>query len=188
MFAQNYLNFYQVSCNAASLDACFCCDPARCVLQTLQAFNLYDVGALAHRELLSIMPSSPTTNLRADLIASFKTALTGWQQQVRSSVYSTRLRCCVQSMQDPFHLGFAYTDDLDAAPMIMGLSVASGFYGNITGDRQFDDFGAQQVCANLRSIFWLPVGCMTYGCCCLADKLCAGCQWLGIGVCRRRVL
>jgi hypothetical protein len=52
---------------------------------------------------------------------------------------------CEQSLRDPFRLGFAYTDELDAAPMIMGLAVATGFYSNITGDRQFDEFGSQQV-------------------------------------------
>lgn len=96
----------------------------------LGTLGLGDVSALAHADLLTLLPSgaSGTEVSRDDLITDLKRQLeTG----------STR------AARDPFHAG-AVSTDFDSVPHTFGLAATAQLYHRITGDSRYDAFATQQ--------------------------------------------
>ena len=89
--------------------------------------NLYDVSALAHADLIRAARSD-----RA-LVAK----LTG-DLQAQLAIGTQR------AAGDPFRAGAQY-DNFDAVPHTFGLAATARLYRQVTGDRRYDTFGAQQL-------------------------------------------
>ncbi|MFK4085589.1 glycoside hydrolase family 9 protein [Kribbella sp. NPDC020789] len=87
-------------------------------------FNLYDVSALAHADLI-----------RADRRAAGKLV-----DDLRAQLEIGAKRAAV----DPFRAGARY-DEFDAVPHAFGLAATARLYRKVTGDRRYDAFGAQQL-------------------------------------------
>ncbi|WP_405058432.1 glycoside hydrolase family 9 protein [Kribbella sp. NBC_01505] len=89
--------------------------------------NLYDVSALAHADLIRASRSDRalvaklTGDLRAQLAIGTKRAAS-----------------------DPFRAGAQY-NNFDAVPHTFGLAATARLYRQVTGDRAYDTFGAQQL-------------------------------------------
>ena len=95
-------------------------------------FNLYDVSALAHADLVRAMRGrvlrvkSPVTPPR--LVANLKAQL---------AVAAKR------AAADPFHAGVVY-DDFDSVPHAFGLVATARLYREASGDRRYDAFATAQ--------------------------------------------
>ncbi|GAB3924630.1 glycoside hydrolase family 9 protein [Kribbella albertanoniae] len=89
--------------------------------------NLYDVSALAHADLIRAARSDRA--LVAQLSADLRAQL---------AIGTAR------AAQDPFRAGAQY-DNFDAVPHTFGLAATARLYRQVTGDRQYDTFGAQQL-------------------------------------------
>jgi hypothetical protein len=99
-------------------------------------FNLYDVSALAH----------------ADLIRAAR----GDHQLVGKLVGDLRAQLQIgvdRASADPFRAGAQY-DNFDAVPHAFGLAATARLYRKVTGDRRYDDFGAQQLDWNFGANAW----------------------------------
>jgi hypothetical protein len=98
--------------------------------------NLYDVSALAH----------------ADLIRAAR----GDHQLVGKLVGDLRAQLQIgvdRASADPFRAGAQY-DNFDAVPHAFGLAATARLYRKVTGDRRYDDFGAQQLDWNFGANAW----------------------------------
>ncbi|NRQ34195.1 hypothetical protein HII36_20410 [Nonomuraea sp. NN258] len=93
-------------------------------------FNLYDVSALAHRDLVRALRAhgAGAPGIGARLIADLRA-------QLEIGV--------ARAAKDPFRAGAAH-DQFDAVPHAFGLAVTSVLYRTVTGDRTYDAFGTQQ--------------------------------------------
>jgi len=97
--------------------------------ETGDTFNLYDVSALAHRDLILAM--GRTTGLavtRAQLVADLK-------RQVRTGA--------ARSAADPFRAGGVYTD-FDVDSHTFGLIATEAMYRSVSGDRSYDAYATAQ--------------------------------------------
>jgi hypothetical protein len=93
-------------------------------------FNLYDVGALAHADLVRAMraahPSLPVT--AAQVVADLRAQLAVGEKRAAA---------------DPFRAGATY-DDFDAVPHTFGLVATARLYRSVSGDRSHDAFATAQ--------------------------------------------
>ncbi|MFI6074319.1 glycoside hydrolase family 9 protein [Actinoplanes sp. NPDC051343] len=99
--------------------------------ETGDTFNLYDVSALAHTDLIVAMGHSPGRALavsRAQLAADLK-------RQVKTGA--------TRSATDPFRAGGVYTD-FDVDSHTFGLIATEAMYRSVTGDRSFDAYATAQ--------------------------------------------
>ncbi|MEI8408684.1 MULTISPECIES: glycoside hydrolase family 9 protein [unclassified Kribbella] len=89
--------------------------------------NLYDVSALAHADLIRAAHADRhlVGNLTSDLRAQLQIGVD-------------------RASADPFRAGAQY-DNFDAVPHAFGLAATAHLYRKATGDRRYDDFGAQQL-------------------------------------------
>ena len=91
-------------------------------------FNLYDVGALAHADLVRAIRRSharlDTARPVADLRAQLETGLR-------------------RAEADPFRAGAVYRD-FDSVPHSFGLVATARLYGAVSGDRRYDAFATAQ--------------------------------------------
>jgi endoglucanase len=99
---------------------------------TGDTFNLYDTSALAHVDLArALSRAKHVTGL-----ALRRTALvTDLRRQIRTGVE--------HAAADPFRAGVDY-DDFDVDSHTLGLVATAGWYRDLTGDRRFDEFAAEQ--------------------------------------------
>ena len=129
--AANYLatsaNWANEYLNAARVDG---------VTDTL---NLYDVGALAHRELARAMDM-----ITASSLATTRTALT---DDLRAQLEAGKTFCATPfSIFDPKHG--------DSVPHSLGLAMTAKFYEELTSDPTYAQFGASQRDAVLGANAW----------------------------------
>jgi glycosyl hydrolase family 9/cellulase-like Ig domain-containing protein len=99
--------------------------------ETGDTFNLYDVSALAHTDLIVAMGHSSGRGLavsRARLVADLK-------RQVKTGA--------TRSAADPFRAGGVYTD-FDVDSHTFGLIATEAMYRSVTGDRSFDAYATAQ--------------------------------------------
>ncbi|MEU0572016.1 glycoside hydrolase family 9 protein [Nonomuraea sp. NPDC005983] len=94
-------------------------------------FNLYDVSALAHTDLVRAMRAAD-----ASMLAVTETQLVD-DLKAQLSIGAAR------AAKDPFRAGAAY-DAFDAVPHAFGLAATSRLYRSVSGDRSYDTFGTQQ--------------------------------------------
>jgi hypothetical protein len=92
---------------------------------TGDTFNLYDVSALAHVDLLRAMG-------RAQLAVTRKTLLNDLRRQLNSARRHT----------DPFAAGVDDTE-FDVDSHTLGLIATQGWYAQVTGDHSYDNLGAR---------------------------------------------
>ncbi|MFC6084203.1 glycoside hydrolase family 9 protein [Sphaerisporangium aureirubrum] len=99
--------------------------------ETGDTFNLYDVSALAHVDLVKAMRWAGASGLavsEADLVAGLRAQL-----EIGARRAAT----------DPFRAGAGY-DEFDSVPHAFGLAATSRLYRSVTGDRSYDAFGTGQ--------------------------------------------
>ncbi|GII79936.1 hydrolase [Sphaerisporangium rufum] len=99
--------------------------------ETGDTFNLYDVSALAHTDLIRAIRRSGTSGLavsEAGLVAGLRAQL------------ETGAR---RAAADPFRAGADYAE-FDSVPHAFGLAATSRLYRSVTGDRSYDAFGTGQ--------------------------------------------
>ncbi|MEU4389812.1 glycoside hydrolase family 9 protein [Kribbella sp. NPDC023855] len=93
-------------------------------------FNLYDVSALAHADLIRAARADrrvpvDVKALKSDLAAQLEIGVK-------------------RAANDPFGAGAQY-DNFDAVPHAFGLAATARLYRDATGDRRYDAFGAGQL-------------------------------------------
>ncbi|MDN3355073.1 glycoside hydrolase family 9 protein [Actinomadura sp. DC4] len=88
-------------------------------------FNLYDVSALAHADLVRAGRGRLNTG---KLIADLRAQLNAGANKAAA---------------DPFHAGAVYTD-FDSVPHAFGLVATARLYGAVSGDRRYDAFATAQ--------------------------------------------
>ncbi|MEV0611900.1 glycoside hydrolase family 9 protein [Nonomuraea sp. NPDC050404] len=94
-------------------------------------FNLYDVSALAHTDLIKAMRRAGTGGhavSETDLVAGLRAQLEIGNRRAAA---------------DPFRAGAKY-DEFDSVPHAFGLAATSRLYRSVTGDRSYDAFGTGQ--------------------------------------------
>jgi endoglucanase len=97
--------------------------------ETGDTFNLYDVSALAHADLLAaIRLTGEARALRTRLSADLR-------RQVRTGAD--------RAAKDPFRAGGVYTD-FDVASHTFGLLATEAMYRAATGDRTYESFATRQ--------------------------------------------
>jgi endoglucanase len=99
--------------------------------ETGDTFNLYDVSALAHTDLIAAMDHSSDRGLavsRGQLVADLK-------RQVKTGA--------TRSTADPFRAGGVYTD-FDVDSHTFGLIATEAMYRSVSGDRSFDAYATAQ--------------------------------------------
>jgi endoglucanase len=99
--------------------------------ETGDTFNLYDVSALAHTDLIVAMGHSAGRGLavtRDQLVADLR-------RQVTTGA--------ARSAADPFRAGGVYTD-FDVDSHTFGLIATEAMYRSVTGDRTFDAYATAQ--------------------------------------------
>jgi hypothetical protein len=90
-------------------------------------FNLYDVGALAHADLVRALRGTDKA-LAHKVVADLKAQL---------AIGAGR------AGKDPFHAGAVY-DGFDAVPHAFGLAATARLYRAVSGDRSYDAFATAQ--------------------------------------------
>jgi hypothetical protein len=102
-------------------------------------FNLYDVSALAHTDLIRAARAGGRTSvdvsaLKADLRAQLEIGVQ-------------------RASTEPFGAGAQY-DNFDAVPHAFGLAATARLYRAVTGDRRYDTFGERQLDWNFGANPW----------------------------------
>ncbi|MFE0146856.1 glycoside hydrolase family 9 protein [Nonomuraea sp. NPDC059007] len=94
-------------------------------------FNLYDVSALGH----------------ADLVKAIRQARGGTlpvtERQLVGDLRAQLEIGAARAAQDPFQAGARY-DQFDSVPHAFGLAATSRLYRSVSGDRSYDSFGTRQ--------------------------------------------
>jgi endoglucanase len=99
--------------------------------ETGDTFNLYDVSALAHTDLIAAIDHASDRGLavsRGRLVADLK-------RQVKTGA--------TRSAADPFRAGGIYTD-FDVDSHTFGLIATEAMYRSVSGDRSFDAYATAQ--------------------------------------------
>jgi endoglucanase len=107
-------------------------------------FNLYDVAALAHVELLAdrrFVAPAVAEGLETD------------QPAVLSDLHDQLAAAERVARRDPFGIGYAYAND-DVVPHLLGLSLEARFYDQIAGTRTYERFAQRQLDAVLGANAW----------------------------------
>ncbi len=94
---------------------------------TGDTFNLYDVSALAHRDLLRTMGSAHLAITRHALVGDL-------HRQLESAAH--------HAARDPFGAG-VNDRDFDVDSHTLGLVATEGWYAGVTGDHSFDSLAAR---------------------------------------------
>jgi hypothetical protein len=94
-------------------------------------FNLYDVSALAHADLVRALRRARATGLAVS------------ERELTADLRAQLEIGAARAAKDPFRAGAAY-DAFDAVPHAFGLAATSRLYRWVTGDRAYDAFGTQQ--------------------------------------------
>jgi endoglucanase len=107
-------------------------------------FNLYDVAALAHLELMADRAFVPA-KVAAGMESNQATVLGDLRDQLTAA---QRL-----AARDPFGIGYQYSDD-DTVSHLLGLSLQARFYDQIAGTRTYEAFAQRQLDAVLGENAW----------------------------------
>ena len=113
-------------------------------LDGTDTFNLYDVGALAHLELMNDR-SYVSANAVEGMQSDQATVLEDLRDQL-SAAQSVAAR-------DPFGIGYVYAND-DTVSHLLGLSLEAGFYDQIAGTATYEGFAQHQIDAVLGQNAW----------------------------------
>ncbi|MEV6286419.1 glycoside hydrolase family 9 protein [Kribbella sp. NPDC051770] len=133
-------------------------------------FNLYDVSALAHTDLIRAARADHRIALSA---ADGRNTLTGADHQIalsgadRGSAHRPQVNVAAlaadlraqldlgvrRAADEPFGAGAQY-DNFDAVPHAFGLAATARLYRSVTGDRRYDTFGAEQLDWNFGANPW----------------------------------
>jgi endoglucanase len=113
-------------------------------LDGTDTFNLYDVAALAHLELMEDRAFVPATAV-ARMQSKPATVLEDLHDQLSMAErVATR---------DPFGVGYTYEND-DTVSHLLGLSLEARFYDQIAGTPTYEDFAQRQLDAVLGQNAW----------------------------------
>jgi len=113
-------------------------------LDGTDVFNLYDVGALAHLELMkdrSYVPASAVEEMQSDRA----TVLEDLHDQLSAAE--------AVAARDPFGIGYVYAND-DTVSHLLGLSLEARFYDQIAGTATYEGFAQRQLDAVLGQNAW----------------------------------
>jgi endoglucanase len=113
-------------------------------LDGTDTFNLYDVGALAHLELMEGRRYAPATVV-ARMQSGPATVLEDMHDQLAAA---ERV-----AARDPFGVGYAYSDN-DAVAHLLGLSIQARIYDQIAGNHRYEGFAQRQLDAVLGRNAW----------------------------------
>ncbi len=111
-------------------------------------FNLYDVSALAHTDLIRAA--------RADRRFAFSGADRAPRVDVAAVTADLRAQLEIgvqRAAAEPFGAGAQY-DNFDAVPHAFGLAATARLYRSVTGDRRYDTFGERQLDWNFGANPW----------------------------------
>ncbi|HXW58755.1 MAG TPA: glycoside hydrolase family 9 protein [Solirubrobacteraceae bacterium] len=113
-------------------------------LDGTDTFNLYDVAALAHLELM------------ADRVFASPSALEGMesdQATVLEDLHDQLAAAEAVARRDPFGIGYIYAND-DSVAHLLGLSLEARFYDEISGTSRYRGFGQRELDAVLGDNPW----------------------------------
>ena len=113
-------------------------------LDGTDTFNLYDVAALAHLELMEDRAFVPATAV-ARMQSKPATVLEDLHDQLSAA---ERV-----AARDPFGIGYTYEND-DTVSHLLGLSLEARFYDQIAGTSTYEDFAQRQLDAVLGQNAW----------------------------------
>jgi endoglucanase len=113
-------------------------------LDGTDTFNLYDVAALAHLELIEDRSFVPA-KMVAGMLSNQATVLEDLHDQL-----STAARV---GARDPFGIGYTYEND-DTVSHLLGLSLEARFYDQIAGRPTYEGFAQRQLDAVLGQNAW----------------------------------
>jgi endoglucanase len=107
-------------------------------------FNLYDVAALAHLELMGDRAYVPA-KVAAGMESNQATVLADLRDQLSTAQHL--------AARDPFGIGYQYSND-DTVSHLLGLSLEARFYDQIAGTRTYEGFAQRQLDAVLGDNAW----------------------------------
>jgi hypothetical protein len=107
-------------------------------------FNLYDVGALAHAELMADRAFAPAATVAA--MQSDQTAVLGDLHDQLATAERV-------AGHDPLGIGYAYAND-DTVAHLLGLTLEARFYDQIAGTHTYEGFAQHQLDAVLGQNAW----------------------------------
>ncbi|HZL49070.1 MAG TPA: glycoside hydrolase family 9 protein [Solirubrobacteraceae bacterium] len=113
-------------------------------LDGTDTFNLYDVGALAHVELMAnrvYAPAKAVAEMQSD------------QAAVLEDLHDQLAAAERVAARDPFGIGYAYAND-DTVSHLLGLSLEARFYDQIAGTSAYEGFAQRQLDAVLGQNAW----------------------------------
>ncbi len=113
-------------------------------LDGTDTFNLYDVAALAHLELMegrAFAPARAVKRMRSD------------QKAVLSDLHDQLATAERVAVRDPFGIGYTYAND-DTVSHLLGLSLQARFYDRIARTHTYEGFAQRQLDAVLGRNAW----------------------------------
>jgi hypothetical protein len=113
-------------------------------LDGTDTFNLYDVAALAHLELIADRAFAP-----AQVVAQRESDPATILRDLRDQLSAAQ----AVARRDPFGVGYLYTND-DTVSHLLGLSLEARFYDQISGTRTYEGFAQRQLDAVLGQNAW----------------------------------
>jgi endoglucanase len=113
-------------------------------LDGTDTFNLYDVAALAHLELMDDRAFAPPSAVE-EMESDQRTVLGDLHDQLSAAERVAR--------SDPFGIGYEYAND-DTVSHLLGLSLEARFYDEIAGTRSYEAFAERQLDAVLGDNAW----------------------------------
>jgi endoglucanase len=113
-------------------------------LDGTDTFNLYDVAALAHLELMADRVFAPAEEVQG-MESDQATVLGDLHDQLTAAEAVAR--------RDPFGIGYVYAND-DSVAHLLGLSLEARFYDQIAGTSTYARFGQRQLDAVLGDNPW----------------------------------
>ncbi|GAB3824476.1 glycoside hydrolase family 9 protein [Kribbella italica] len=123
-------------------------------------FNLYDVSALAHADLIRAARADRRIALSGADRTPDRTAdrTPARSSRVDTAAVTADLRAQLEigvrrAAAEPFGAGAQY-DNFDAVPHAFGLAATARLYREVSGDRRYDTFGARQLDWNFGANPW----------------------------------
>jgi hypothetical protein len=113
-------------------------------LDGTDTFNLYDIGALAHVELMADRAFAP-----APAVARMQSDQTAVLKDLHDQLAAAER----VAASDPFGIGYAYAND-DTISHLLGLSLEARFYDQIAGTSAYEGFAQRQLDAVLGQNAW----------------------------------
>lgn len=108
-------------------------------------FNLYDVSALAHADLIRAVRADRGIALSRPALVDTAAVTADLRAQLEIGVQ--------RAAGEPFGAGAQY-DNFDAVPHAFGLAATARLYRSVTGDRRYDTFGERQLDWNFGANPW----------------------------------